>query len=67
MPIFPKHLAVQEQNEKSNERAFQSTFVLALSQGEPCVLIRGLVFKSKHCRTCMNGKLYVPFMKTHIN
>lgn len=28
MLIFLKHLAVQEQNEKSNERAFESMFVL---------------------------------------
>lgn len=55
MPVFLKHLVVQGQNEKSNEKAFESMCVLALSQGEPSVLVSGLIFKSK------------PFMKTHIN
>lgn len=51
MLIFLKHLVVQKQNEKSNERAFESTCVLALSQGDTSVLVSSLVFKSKHCRT----------------
>lgn len=56
MPIFLKHLVVQKQNEKSNERAFESMCVLALSQGDTSVLVSGLVFKSKHCRTYLHER-----------
>lgn len=31
--------------------AFESTCILALSQGDPSILVSSLIFKSKHCRT----------------
>lgn len=64
MPIFLKHLVVQEQNEKSNETAVESMCVLALSHGDPSV--SNLIFKSKHCRTYLYEREATCLLHRHI-